>query len=120
MNIDINNNYTNKDFGDALKEFMEDRKLSYNQLAYKCKLSPQFLQQIVTKKVLPPKDKFVILIAKALGVTPEYFREYRNRRLAEKLDTENMDLDNYDIPLSDKEAKYLKKIVEEHFKNKKK
>lgn len=111
-------NYTNKDFGDALKELMELKGLSYRQLSYKCDLSYSFLQQMVKKTVLPPKDEFIKKISKALGVKPEYFKEWRNRRLSEKLDTINFHKNNYDVPLSDEEAEYLKKIVEEHFKGK--
>ena len=117
MNTDIDNNYTNKEFGDALKDLMAIKKLSYNQVSYLCHLSPQYLQQIVTKKVLPPKDENIEKIAHAFGLKPEYFKEYRNRRLSEKLNTLNFHADNYNIPLSPEEIEYLKKIIEEAEKN---
>ena len=56
MDIEI---YTNKDFRDALSDLLEDRKLSYRKFTEKCDLSFQFIQQIATKKALPPKDKFI-------------------------------------------------------------
>ena len=108
MNIDNAN--TAEDFSDALKGLMHEKKLSYNQLAYKCKLSPQFLQQIVTKKVLPPKDKFVKVIAKSLNVEPEYFFEYRLRKLINLLkdNREYLDLFLRDLEVSQKKRKAQK------------
>lgn len=121
---DINNEYTDKDFGQALKELMDRKKLSYHQLSYKCELTASYLQQIVTKKVLPPKDPNIEKIANAFGLKPEYFKEYRQRSLCKKLNSENLSAENleikdYNLPLSDTEVNYLMKIVEEHFKNKK-
>lgn len=87
MNVNIKNEYTDKDFGDALKELMEQRDITYRKLAYICKdeLSIPFLQQIATKKVLPPKDKFIKIIAEALNIKPDYFKEFRLRRCTEFL-----------------------------------
>ena len=113
MSTDIDNTYTNKEFGDALKELMVVKNLSYNQLAYICHLSPQYLQQIVTKKVLPPKDENIIKIAQGFGLQPQYFREYRSRRLSEKMQNLDFHMDNYDVPLSPEEIAYLKKIIEQ-------
>jgi len=93
---------------------MDSKELSYRQLSIKCGLSFQFLQQLATKKALPPKDEFIEKIARALGVKPEYFKEYRQRRLAEKLNTLNFHKENYDVPLSKEEVEYLKKIIEKH------
>ena len=122
--ININNEYTNKDFGQALKELMDKKKLSYHQLSYKCELTASYLQQIVTKKVLPPKDSNIEKIANAFGLKPEYFKEYRQRQLYKKLNSENLISENFDIkdfnvPLSDEEINYLKRIIEEHYKKKK-
>ncbi len=72
---------TREDFGDALKDIMGKRELSYNQLSYKCGLSGQYLNQIVNRKSLPPKDENLLKIAKALEIEPEYFFEYRLRKL---------------------------------------
>lgn len=86
--VNIENEYANKEFGDALKDLMEQRnQLTYRKLAYMCKdeLSIPFLQQMVKKKVLPPKDKFMEVIAAALGIRPDYFMEYRLRRCTEYL-----------------------------------
>lgn len=112
--ISINEEYTNKDFGDALKELKERKGLSYMQIAIKSGLSDSYLVLLVQKKALPPKDKYIKKIAKAFNLKPEYFKEYRQRRLAEKLNTLNFHKENYDVPLSEEEVEYLKKIIEKH------
>jgi transcriptional regulator with XRE-family HTH domain len=116
-NADNKNIYTDKDFSDALKELMDKKDWSYNQLSYRCKLSAQYLNQLVNKKSLPPKDKNITKIARAFNLRPEYFKEYRNRRLSEKM-LQSDELDsickkNYDILLSPKEIKRLETIISE-------
>jgi len=39
------------------------------------------------------------------------FKEWRNRRLAEKLNIVNFHNYSYNVPLSDEEAKYLKRFL---------
>ncbi len=112
----ISNKFSNKEFGDALKELKEQKGLSFMQIAVKCKLSDSYLVQLANKKNLAPKDENIEKIAKALGVEPSYFKEYRNRRLSEKLDTLNFSKDNYDVPLSEEEVKYLEKIIDKYRK----
>jgi len=106
--------YTNKDFADALLELKEQSGLSYMQIAIKAGLSDTYLINIVKRKNLAPNDENIKKIARALGVKPEYFKEYRQRRLAEKLDTLNFHKESYDVPLSNEEIEYLKKIIEKH------
>lgn len=117
MNVDTERNYTNKDFGDALKELIEAKGWSYKQLSDKASISKGYISQLINKEVLPPKDEFIIKIATAIDVKPEYFKEYRNRRLSEGLDTLNFHKDNYNVPLSREEVDYLKKIIKEAEKN---
>ena len=114
------NNYTNKEFAEALLELKQGSGMSYMQVAIKAGLSDTYLINIVKRKNLAPNDENIKNIARALNVKPEYFREYRQRRLAEKLDTLNFHKTNYKVALSDEEAEYLKNIIEEHFQEKKK
>lgn len=86
---------TREDFGNALKDIMRKRELSYNQLSYKCGLSGQYLNQIVNRKSLPPKDENLIKIAKALEIEPEYFFEYRLRILINLLNDAREYLDPF-------------------------
>ncbi|MHB1252797.1 MAG: helix-turn-helix domain-containing protein [Candidatus Humimicrobiaceae bacterium] len=119
MNTDVDNKYiyTNKDFSYALKELMDDKKWSYNQLSYRCELSGQYLNQLVNKKSLPPKDENIRKIARAFNLEPEYFKEYRNRRLSEKMlqldESDSNSEKYYDILLSPEEIRKLEFIISE-------
>jgi transcriptional regulator with XRE-family HTH domain len=75
--------YTDKDFYLAFKDLKEKQKLSLGQIAIRTGLSKSFLSDIMNNKVLPPKDEFIEKIAKAFGVGPDYFFEYRLRRLTD-------------------------------------
>lgn len=81
MSKNKNKIYTIKDFHIAFKELKEKQNLSLGQIAIKTGLSKSFLSDIMNNKVLPPKDEFIEKIAKALKVDPDYFFEYRIRRL---------------------------------------
>ena len=121
MNMDnINTNkytYSDKDFGDALRELMDHKKWSYNSLSYRCGLSGQYLNQLVNKKSLPPKDENIIKIAAAFNLEPEYFKEYRNRKLFKRLlqsdETDINTIKSYNIKLSPSEVKKLEIIISE-------
>ncbi|MCE5329165.1 helix-turn-helix domain-containing protein [bacterium] len=96
---------------------LDEKKWSYNQLSYRCELSSQYLNQLVNKKSLPPKDENIRKIAIAFNLEPEYFKEYRNRRLSEKmLQSDESDSDgekHYNILLSPEEIKKLEIIISE-------
>jgi len=73
--------YTVKDFYLAFRDLKKKQNLSLGQISIRTDLSKSFLSDIMNNKVLPPKDEFMEKIAKALGVDPDYFFEYRLRRL---------------------------------------
>ncbi len=80
------NRFSQERFPDALKGLMEERHLSYRQLAYKTKLSAGYLNHL-TKGTRPvPSDPVIEVIAEALLVEPDFFVEYRLRQVAEVLD----------------------------------
>jgi transcriptional regulator with XRE-family HTH domain len=69
----------------ALKGLMEERHLSYRQLAYKTQLSAGYLNHL-TKGTRPvPSDPVMAVIARALCVDPDYFLEFRLRQVARVL-----------------------------------
>ena len=113
-----NKEFTNKDFGDALKELLEERELSYGQMAVKIGSSATYINDFIKKKLLPPRNEVIEKIAKALSIKPEYFKEYRSRRLAEKLRAVGFNKDDYDVPLSNEEVEYLKKLIEKYSEKK--
>ena len=80
------NRYSQERFPQALKSLMDERRLSYRQLAYKTKLSAGYLNHL-TKATRPvPADPVVGVIAEALCVEPDFFIEYRLRQLVGVLD----------------------------------
>ena len=73
-------------FPEALKRLMQERHLSYRQLAYKTKLSAGYLNHL-TKGTRPvPADPVIAVLAEALCVEPDFFVEYRLRQVAGVLD----------------------------------
>ncbi|HMK93100.1 MAG TPA: helix-turn-helix transcriptional regulator [Thermoleophilia bacterium] len=78
--------YSRERFPVALKGLMEERHLSYRQLAYKTQLSAGYLNHL-TKGTRPvPADPVIRTVATALCVEPDFFLEYRLRQVAEVLD----------------------------------
>jgi transcriptional regulator with XRE-family HTH domain len=80
------NRFSQDRFPVALKSLMDERRLSYRQLAYKTKLSAGYLNHL-TKGTRPvPADPVIAVIAEALRVEPDFFLEYRLRKVADVLD----------------------------------
>jgi transcriptional regulator with XRE-family HTH domain len=78
--------YTRQRFPNALRGLMQERHLSYRQLAYKTRLSAGYLNHL-TKGTRPvPADLVISNIAAALRVEPDYFLEYRLRQVVIVLD----------------------------------
>ena len=80
------NRFSQERFPAALKGLMEERHLSYRQLAYKTKLSAGYLNHL-TKGTRPvPADPVIAVLAESLCVEPDFFLEYRLRQVASVLD----------------------------------
>jgi transcriptional regulator with XRE-family HTH domain len=80
------NRFSRERFPEALKGLMEERSLSYRQLAYKTKLSAGYLNHL-TKGTRPvPADQVIAVIANALCVEADYFLEFRLRQVTDLLD----------------------------------
>jgi transcriptional regulator with XRE-family HTH domain len=78
--------FSRERFPEALKGLMEERRLSYRQLAYKTKLSAGYLNHL-TKGTRPvPADQVLAIIATALCVEADYFLEFRVRQVTDVLD----------------------------------
>jgi transcriptional regulator with XRE-family HTH domain len=65
----------------ALKGRMEERHLSYRQLAYMTHLSAGYLNHLTKGTRAVPGDPVIRTIATALHVAPDFFLEYRLRRV---------------------------------------
>ncbi len=108
------NRFSQERFPIALKGLMEERHLSYRQLAYKTKLSAGYLNHL-TKGTRPvPADQVIAVIAESLCVEPDFFLEYRLRQVACVLDEAPALADKLygillrDLPVPDDIAETLK------------
>jgi transcriptional regulator with XRE-family HTH domain len=73
-------------FGPTIEKLMTETGITYRALADKTKLSAGYLNHLVHGNRPVPSDKVVGGLAKALGVEPEHFREYRLRVITRKLE----------------------------------
>ncbi len=65
----------------ALRGLMEERHLSYRQLAYMTRLSAGYLNHLTQGTRPVPTDPVIRTIAAALRVAPDFFLEYRLRQV---------------------------------------
>lgn len=72
-------------FGEALRRAIEARGMSFRDLESRALVPVGNLHDHVSGKRRPPGDDLLRRIAEGLRVEPEYFREYRERRLVEAL-----------------------------------
>ncbi|MDD3819357.1 MAG: helix-turn-helix domain-containing protein, partial [Actinomycetota bacterium] len=71
-----NMDYSDKDFGTALKEIIEKKKIKLRSLANKTNLNYSYFSKL-KKRESPPPISTIELISKGLDIPPEYFMEYR-------------------------------------------
>lgn len=73
-------------FGDTVTALMAEGGLTYRVLAAETGLSAGYLNHIVHGNRPVPSNEVIAGIARALGVEPEHFREYRIRVITERLE----------------------------------
>ena len=73
-------------FGPTVEKLMDETGVTYRALADKTKLSAGYLNHLVHGNRPVPSDDVMSTLAKALGVEPEHFREYRLRVITRKLE----------------------------------
>ena len=78
--------FSEDSFGPTIERLMAETGVTYRSLADKTKLSAGYLNHLVHGNRPVPSDKVVGHLAKALGVEPEHFREYRLRVITQKLE----------------------------------
>ena len=79
--------FSNEPFGTTIEQLMVETGVTYRALADKTKLSAGYLNHLVHGNRPVPSDKVVRQLAKALGVDPEHFQEYRLRVITRKLES---------------------------------
>jgi transcriptional regulator with XRE-family HTH domain len=78
--------FSSEPFGPTLERLMNDTGVTYRGLAETADLSAGYLNHIVHGNRPVPADDVIERIAAALGVEPEHFREYRLRRITQRLE----------------------------------
>lgn len=100
----VSEQFTDQPFHIALAHLMALRGLSFRQLEYKTGLSASYLSYLKNRPELNrPTRENIEKIAPALGVSPSYFKEYRDYIAKEKVETQpgvtQMVLTSKPIPL---------------------
>ena len=91
--VEVDTRESSERFSDALTELMRERNLTYRQLAYKTHLSAGYLNHLSKGNRAVPPDDAIRTLARALRVRPDYFLEFRQRRLAALLEQRTTLLD---------------------------
>jgi transcriptional regulator with XRE-family HTH domain len=78
--------YSEEPFGATIERLMGETGLTYRGLAAKTGLSAGYLNHLVHGNRPVPSREVVTRLARALGVEPEHFREYRLRVIADRLE----------------------------------
>jgi transcriptional regulator with XRE-family HTH domain len=78
--------YSEEPFGATIERLMGETGLTYRGLAAKTDLSAGYLNHLVHGNRPVPSREVVTRLARALGVEPEHFREYRLRVITDRLE----------------------------------
>ncbi|MBE0447934.1 MAG: helix-turn-helix domain-containing protein [Actinobacteria bacterium] len=116
---------TYKDFPKALRELMKIRDFSFPKLARETgqKLSTTYIHNLASGKSRPTKENIEV-IARGFKVDPSYFKEYREYRAKEKIDSnpeiadlildeETVKLTSELATLTDKQKKEVASLIKE-------
>lgn len=68
--------YSNKNFGTALKEIIDEKRIKLRSLANKTNLNYSYFSKLKKREGHPPITT-IELISDGLDIPPEYFLEYR-------------------------------------------
>jgi len=78
--------FSEEGFGTTVQRLMDDRGVTYRQLAARTGLSAGYLNHLVHGNRPVPSNDVVETLASALDVEPEHFREYRLRIITDRLE----------------------------------
>ena len=78
--------FSTEPFGTTVERLMQEKGVTYRALADQTNLSAGYLNHLVHGNRPVPSDEIVRRLAKALGVEPEHFREYRLRLITQRLE----------------------------------
>jgi transcriptional regulator with XRE-family HTH domain len=78
--------YSPDPFGAAVQGLMADTGTTYRELSERTGLSAGYLNHLVHGNRPVPSNEVIAVLAKALSVDADYFREYRIRAITERLE----------------------------------
>jgi len=78
--------FSTEPFGSTIERLMDDTATTYRGLADKTGLSAGYLNHLVHGNRPVPSNDVMKSLARALGVEPEHFREYRLRVITDRLE----------------------------------
>jgi transcriptional regulator with XRE-family HTH domain len=78
--------FSEESFGPTIERLMTETGVTYRGLADKTSLSAGYLNHLVHGNRPVPSSDVIERLAKALGVEPEHFREYRLRVITDRLE----------------------------------
>jgi transcriptional regulator with XRE-family HTH domain len=78
--------FSEEGFGDTVQRLMDEQGVTYRQLATRTGLSAGYLNHLVHGNRPVPSNDVVSTLANALEVEPEHFREFRLRKISERLE----------------------------------
>lgn len=78
--------FSEEAFGPTMRRLMAETGLTYRSLADKTGLSAGYINHVVHGNRPVPSNSHMKALAKALGVEPEHFIEYRVRAITERLE----------------------------------
>jgi transcriptional regulator with XRE-family HTH domain len=78
--------FSDQPFGATVQSLMTETRTTYRALAERTGLSAGYLNHLVHGNRPVPSNDVIATLAKALGVEPEHFREYRVRVITERLE----------------------------------
>jgi len=80
--------FSTEPFGPTIEHLMDANRLTYRALAEDTGLSAGYLNHLVHGNRPVPSNDVIATLARALGVEPAHFVEYRLRVITERLESE--------------------------------
>jgi transcriptional regulator with XRE-family HTH domain len=78
--------YSTEPFGATIEQLMDETGTTYRALADETGLSAGYLNHLVHGNRPVPSNDVIKTLARALGVEPAHFREYRLRVITDRLE----------------------------------
>jgi transcriptional regulator with XRE-family HTH domain len=85
--------YSNKRFHLAFSDILKEKNVKLRGLAARTNLDYTYFSKLKSRKKSPPV-KTIVIIASGLGIDPDYFLEYRIKKISDLLESNPEYVDN--------------------------